>query len=329
MKRNLIILFCLFFMVCLSVVALVQYSAAEIINNAVPLAVQDNTGENIGPVDLLAAQAEIYERKVDGGPQTQRLLKITVKTTPTLPGAIIFEADVDDSTGTGGTMSQLGAPVPPCACKTVAGTDIALTIFHRTQGDSSGSAFCGDCVDGSTNSCQVERKGGEWYVMTTVSGQPVRALGYLRGYSDPTPGVIAGSPVQTSYTFPWSAIIAYGQSHLNDMGAAKKFNFTKALDSANHKWQISVWYDSNYAADEDDITTSTGPGPLDVVFDVNDWAPDGDGNLADMLASDNLTYCEGNFDQDADVDGGDAAAFKVNFGRSGFKNPCPDANQYY
>ncbi len=34
--------------------------------------------------------------------------------------------------------------------------------------------------------------------------------------------------------------------------------------------------------------------------------------------------CEGNFDCDQDVDGTDAAVFKEDFGRSAFKNPCPD-----
>jgi len=34
--------------------------------------------------------------------------------------------------------------------------------------------------------------------------------------------------------------------------------------------------------------------------------------------------CEGNFDCDGDVDGTDAAVFKTDFGRSAFKNPCPD-----
>ena len=33
--------------------------------------------------------------------------------------------------------------------------------------------------------------------------------------------------------------------------------------------------------------------------------------------------CEGNFDYDKDVDGGDAALFKSDFGRSPFSNPCP------
>ena len=36
--------------------------------------------------------------------------------------------------------------------------------------------------------------------------------------------------------------------------------------------------------------------------------------------------CEGNFDDDFDVDGTDAAAFKVHFGRSGFNNPCSNSS---
>lgn len=36
----------------------------------------------------------------------------------------------------------------------------------------------------------------------------------------------------------------------------------------------------------------------------------------------NACECEGNFDGDPDVDGSDAAVFKADFGRSGFKNPC-------
>jgi hypothetical protein len=36
--------------------------------------------------------------------------------------------------------------------------------------------------------------------------------------------------------------------------------------------------------------------------------------------------CNGNFDCDQDVDGGDAAEFKSHFGRSPFGNPCPTCN---
>ena len=34
-------------------------------------------------------------------------------------------------------------------------------------------------------------------------------------------------------------------------------------------------------------------------------------------------FCEGNFDYDQDVDGSDAFTFKIDFGRSLLKNPCP------
>ena len=36
-----------------------------------------------------------------------------------------------------------------------------------------------------------------------------------------------------------------------------------------------------------------------------------------------IDYCQGNFDCDADVDGTDASVFKTDFGRSPFSNPCP------
>ena len=62
-------------------------------------------GTNVGPVDLLEAEAEIYERS-DG----QKLLKVTVNTEPHLPGIVIFECDVDN---TGGTIGIPYIPVPP------------------------------------------------------------------------------------------------------------------------------------------------------------------------------------------------------------------------
>ena len=80
----------------------------------------DATGDNIGPLDLQEVNAELYERD-DGS----TLLKISVNSTPNFPGVVIFTADVDNSTGTGGSIGQLGAPVGPCPCKTTAGT-----IFH-------------------------------------------------------------------------------------------------------------------------------------------------------------------------------------------------------
>ena len=39
-----------------------------------------------------------------------------------------------------------------------------------------------------------------------------------------------------------------------------------------------------------------------------------------------LSECEGNFDNDLDQDGSDAATFKVDFGRSVFVNPCTNGD---
>ena len=100
------------------------------------------------------------------------------------------------------------------------------------------------------------------------------------------------------------------------------------MDPANNKWQVSIWYDDvNYATDKSDISSGVIP---DQTFDINDWAPNA--GKADTLLSGgatDLTYCEGNFDGDKDVDGGDAAKFKANFGRSKFKNPCPSCGPNY
>ncbi len=40
----------------------------------------------------------------------------------------------------------------------------------------------------------------------------------------------------------------------------------------------------------------------------------------------NACECEGNFDNDLDVDGGDAATFKADYGRSSYKRPCTNAD---
>ena len=39
-------------------------------------------------------------------------------------------------------------------------------------------------------------------------------------------------------------------------------------------------------------------------------------------ASTSACDCEGNFDMDSDIDGSDAAQFKIDFGRSSLNNPC-------
>ena len=50
-----------------------------------------------------------------------------------------------------------------------------------------------------------------------------------------------------------------------------------------------------------------------------------EGCCADVTISSDFCDCEGNFDNDQDQDGSDAATFKVDFGRSVFLNPCTNS----
>ena len=281
------------------------------------LAISDPIGDNAGygPLDLTEAVAEVYDRG------DQKLLKLSINSTPHVPGAIVFECDVDNSTGTGGSISQLGSPVPPCPCKTEPGFDIAVSISIR-RGQ---SPFCGGCSD-NQGSCERGRESGEWYALVSAGGEPSRYLGVIRGLLDPPPKLPGSGETEDCYTLPWDQIISYAHIELN--GSPRQFNYTSAMDSANNKWQVSIWYDDvNYDVDNSDISSGIFPAST---FDVNDWAPNA--GKADMVLSGgatDLTYCEGNFDGDKDVDGGDAAKFKANFGRSPFKNPCPGCGPNY
>jgi hypothetical protein len=276
-------------------------------------------GANYGPIDLTEVEAEIYDRgDID-------LLKLSIVAEPSVPAVVIFEADVDDSTGTGGTISTIGAPVAPCPCKTEPGFDVAVSIFTRQQGDGSGSAIAASCTD-NQGSCARRRESGEWYAVTSIGGQPIRAIGILRGYLDPTPHAPQSGETEDCYTLPWSHILAYANQFQVETtpGSPANFNYAKARANgyADGKWQVSIFYDADApSTDEDDVASGVFPTQT---FDINDYAPDT--GKADMLVSGgatDLTYCEGNFDGDQDVDGGDAAKFKANFGRSPFKNPCP------
>ena len=298
--------------------------------------ITDPASDNIGAIDLLSARAEIYDRLSPDG--NQKLLKLTIETSPTLPGAVIFEADVDGSDGTGGTISQLGAPVPPCGepgpppvftcgCKCVAGMDIAISVYNRQQSDTSGSAFCASCSD-DDGPCERRREAGEWYALTSLKGEPSRALGVIRGYTDPASNGIDGTSM--SYTLPYQLIVAYASGNIAPDNP-KKFNWAKSQDPVtNAKWQIGVWHDPTDFSDGDDIVTIDGS---DITFDVSDWAPNGNDTKADVEAADQYTYCEGNFDGDQDVDGTDAAKFKENFGRDPNRvtpsSPCGKATAWW
>jgi hypothetical protein len=287
--------------------------------------IDDPPGDNSGPIDLLAAGVEVYDRG------DINLLKLSIETTPRLPGVVIFECDVDDSTGTGGTMSTIGTPVSPCPCKTEPGFDIVVSIFTRQQGDSSVSAIAASCTD-TQGTCGRRREAGEWYAITSLGGQPVRAIGILRSYLDPVPKAPESGETKDCYTLPWSYIIAYAQEHQNETtpGNPRNFNYTKARanDYADGKWQLSIWYDDDApSTDEDDVASGIFPNQT---FDINDYVPDtGKADTIVSAGTTDLSYCEGNFDGDLDVDGSDAATFKTSFGRSPFFMVCPSCCEHY
>jgi hypothetical protein len=279
--------------------------------------ITDLAGDNVGPVDLLEAGAEIYERG-DG----QKLLKVTVDTHPHLPGIVIFECDVDN---TGGTWGIPYIPVPPCPCKPEAGIDISIITIIRQQGDNSETAFCKGCEDIQQASCSKGRLSGEWYAIVGVS--PLNAnprgiedsLGIMRGLLDPPPKLPASGETQDCYSFPWGQILEYSHAVNPD-----QFDWDKSQNIAYNKWQVSVWHDALFA-DGDDFIDAPLVGPLN----ISDWAPNSSGIMADMDYAEYYTYCEGNFDGDVDIDGSDAAQFKEDYGRSVFKNPCPSCGPMY
>ena len=300
-KQHLLIVICLFF--------LFSFNPSEV------SAINDLAGDNVGPVDLLEAGAEIYERG-DG----QKLLKVTVNSHPHLPGIVIFECDVDN---TGGTIGIPYIPVPPCHCKQEGGIDISIITIIRQQGDNSETAFCKGCEDNQQASCSKGRLSGEWYAVVGVS--PLAAnprgiedsLGIMRGLLDPPPKLPTSGETQDCYSFPWGQILEYAHAANPD-----QFDWDKSQNIANNKWQMSVWHDALFADEDDYIDDPLGP------LNISDWVPDGN-VMADMDYAEYYTYCEGNFDGDVDIDGSDAAQFKEDYGRSVFKNPCPRCGPMY
>ena len=72
------------------------------------------------------------------------------------------------------------------------------------------------------------------------------------------------------------------------------------------------------------ITISTIPGLDTFVGDTTVFDYDIFPN--EIVIHQEIDYCEGDFDNDGDQDGSDAATFKLDFGRSIFLNPCTNDN---
>jgi hypothetical protein len=71
--------------------------------------------------------------------------------------------------------------------------------------------------------------------------------------------------------------------------------------------------------DRDNICSDVDNCPATPNQDQLDESPPGGNNCGDACE------CEGNFDDDEDCDGTDAAFFKTDFGRSSFLNPCTNS----
>lgn len=276
--------------------------------------VTDPAGDNIGPVDLVAARAERYIRG-DG----VTLLKISLTSTPNLPGLVLFECNADNAGDDVNLTASFVPPVAPCPCKVASGIDVGIMLFTRSQGDTSQTAFCRGCVDQQQQACSKGRKAGEWYAYASAYGME-NGLGVIRGFLDPLPGGHEGWS-SDCYTLPWGYILQYAYEAL--AGDPRQFNLEQAQNPANNKWMMSIWHDSAFT-DQDDFADGN------TFLNISDWLPNGDLNLVNgMDMADNWTYCEGNFDNDIDVDGADASKFKTDFSRAKFTYPCPSCGPNY
>jgi len=117
------------------------------------LAVNDPTGDTIGALDLASADAITSNKR--NAAETPDDIKLCVKMASGshLPGAIIWDFDVDNDTATGGGSIITGIPTATCGgttCKDCSsendgGFDFFVVMILRTQGDSSNFALCSNC----------------------------------------------------------------------------------------------------------------------------------------------------------------------------------------
>ncbi len=277
-------------------------------------AITDPSGDHIGAADIVSATAEHYMRG-DG----VTLLKISVTSTPHLPGLILFESNVDNTGDVAMLTEFFQPPVAPCPCKTAYGIDVGIMVFTRSQGDNSQTAFCRGCLDQQQQACSKGRKAGEWYAYASALGME-NGLGVIRGFLDPIPAGPESGGTYACYTLPWGTLLMYAYAALD--GDTRQFNLEQAFNPANNKWTISIWHDQSFA-DQDDFADGT------TFLNISDWIPNGTGVMADMQPAGPYTYCEGNFDNDFDQDGLDASRFKQNFGRSPISFKCPGCAPHY
>jgi len=125
------------------------------------LAVSDSTGENLIPnVDIATASVQTSNVPPDATTPDTANLGIRMAAGSHLPGAVIWDLDVDNDAATGGGSMVTGIPSILCGgapCKTDAGGgfDFFVVLILRNQSDSSTLSDCSGCI-GSDVQC-VER----------------------------------------------------------------------------------------------------------------------------------------------------------------------------
>ena len=87
MKKSIMLMLCMLLLVGMSGVSIAQTTTGK--------GIVDPSGDAAGPVDLIGAAAEMYERSKQSGVGTETLLKLTytVAGGSPLPAVLIFEAD--------------------------------------------------------------------------------------------------------------------------------------------------------------------------------------------------------------------------------------------
>ena len=165
-------------------------------------------------------------------------------------------------------------------------------------------------VCGLTTPCDVGKIRGEWNCVLSVVGTGAGA--FSRGRIE-TPLPVATDDPDISddcYQLPWADMITRA---IAQDGGANSFDYAKALDSTNLRYQISTWYSPTNPQD-DFFNTSGIP-----CAEVTDVVPDTGMASARQGNEDCLMNPDGN----QGVDGADVGVFLDEFGRGPFYLPCP------
>ena len=308
----------------------------------------------------------VVEFDVDNDPNTGgsvSMLGIFLTCEPGTPGRIKIQPGVDiavflmlreqggdsstafcnDCKGPGAQCAERGTPCSGCDqadCYTTGATcspgDPDCYVIGNPEGERcSTGGGAADCTSGEENCfvlnvpcddcavpCGEGRRVGEWYITAVAVGGTGSGPEPDRGRIEmPLPRETDSSSADC-YTFPFRRIVEAA------LAAGGDFDIAAAEDVANIKWQVSAWYDPDFATTQNDFFGDCVPGgtcnPLTPCAEISDVVPDA--GLADSLPGNADTYCETNADGNTNSDAQDVTKFLEDFGRSAFFKPCPPCN---